>query len=228
MSRSSSSPLGTQRVIKLDHANYPKVGSNIGGRPLPLKEFEVILTFDDGPTLPCTEIVLEALSAESTLATFFFVGYRAHRLPSVVKKVADSRHTIGSHTELHQYLPRLSVSEQRNAIDTGNLSINTALGSTNSTLPFFRFPYFAGTDEMLTYLESRKVIVWGADAETGDWKLEASDDIVIQAVERLQKSKGGILMLHDVQLKTALALPALLNELKTHKFKIVHVQQSDT
>jgi hypothetical protein len=42
-------------------------------------------------------------------------------------------------------------------------------------------------------------------------------------MSRLEAKGKGILLLHDIQARTALALPVLLRQLKAHGFKIVQV-----
>src|SRR5262249_11135962 len=44
-----------------------------------------------------------------------------------------------------------------------------------------------------------------------------------RAISRLEARGKGILLLHDIQPRTALALPEILQELKARGFKIVHV-----
>ena len=42
-------------------------------------------------------------------------------------------------------------------------------------------------------------------------------------LQRLTRSGGGIVLLHDTQPKTAAMLPALLRELKRRDYRIVHI-----
>jgi peptidoglycan-N-acetylglucosamine deacetylase len=56
-----------------------------------------------------------------------------------------------------------------------------------------------------------------------DWTHINADEIARRAVSRLEARGKGILLLHDIHEKTALALPVILKELKARGFKIVHV-----
>jgi hypothetical protein len=47
--------------------------------------------------------------------------------------------------------------------------------------------------------------------------------VAATAIERLERRKKGMLMLHDIHQRTALALPAILSELKRCGYHIVHV-----
>ncbi len=75
-----------------------------------------------------------------------------------------------------------------------------------------------------TYLESKSISIWSADADADDWYRTATPETVVQkAITRLNQRGRGILLLHDVQPVTVLALPLLLQELKTNGYRIVHV-----
>src|SRR5262249_39442374 len=44
-----------------------------------------------------------------------------------------------------------------------------------------------------------------------------------RAINRIEARGRGILLLHDIHARTVLALPEILNELKSRGYKIVHV-----
>src|SRR5262249_5276754 len=60
-----------------------------------------------------------------------------------------------------------------------------------------------------------------------DWTHIGPNEIVRRALNRLEARGKGILLLHDIKPKTALALPMLLHELNARGFKVVHVVQAD-
>ena len=66
--------LGTSRVLAVDAVSYPRVGLKSFPQTLPLRDHEVVLTFDDGPWPPTTPKVLKALAQECVRATFFLIG----------------------------------------------------------------------------------------------------------------------------------------------------------
>ena len=60
---------------------------------LPLRDHEVVLTFDDGPSATYTPRVLDTLAAECVKVTFFMVGSTANETPALVKRIyADDCH----------------------------------------------------------------------------------------------------------------------------------------
>jgi hypothetical protein len=46
-------------------------------------------------------------------------------------------------------------------------------------------------------------------------------------LQRLTKAGGGIVILHDIQPKTAVMLPELLRELKRRDYRVVHIAPLD-
>jgi hypothetical protein len=65
--------------------------------------------------------------------------------------------------------------------------------------------------------------VWSSDTVADDWTPISSDQVLQRALRRLESRGRGILLLHDIQSRTALMLPRLLRELKARGFRIVHV-----
>ena len=64
-------------------------GSGVGiGDPV------VALTFDDGPRLPGTPAVLDALRSASVRATFFVVGENVADHPDLVRTIVADGHTV--------------------------------------------------------------------------------------------------------------------------------------
>src|SRR5580692_2287933 len=111
--------LGTSRVMAVDAATTPRVGIKVFPQTLPLKDHEVVLTFDDGPWPPTTPKVLKALAAECVQATFFLIGKPASEHPTLVRRIAAEGHTVGTHTWQHRYFGHLKASETTGEITHG-------------------------------------------------------------------------------------------------------------
>ena len=69
-------------------------------------------------------------------------------------------------------------------------------------------------------------MAWSVDVDSYDWKKISVNHMLGHTLHDLEKRRGGILLMHDVQAKTALALPTLLAELKARGYRIVHVVPS--
>src|SRR5215475_16131910 len=74
--------LGTSRVLTINPGEFIRLGTLQYNQTLPLKDHEVVLTFDDGPLPPSTEFILDTLASQCVKATYFLVGQMAHAYPS--------------------------------------------------------------------------------------------------------------------------------------------------
>src|ERR1700722_13343492 len=93
--------LGTSRVLAVESGEYGGFGVMQYPETVPLRDKEVVLTFDDGPLPPYSEQVLDILAAQCVKATYFLVGAMAHAYPATVRRIYEEGHTIGTHTEDH-------------------------------------------------------------------------------------------------------------------------------
>ena len=209
-------PLGVGRTIVLAPSSHATSDT------IPLEDGECVLTFDDGPSVPGTEEVLDALWMEQVKATFFVVGYRAKKVPHLVRRAFHEGHIIGTHTNIHRILSDLPISEQVCEVEQGFSSTASVLPN-GGVAPYFRFPFLRDTPELRTYLLKSGIMIWEADFAANDWRGLSVDDVVERAMAGLQRHRRGTLLLHDVQPVTALALPKLLREMKRCDFRIVHV-----
>ena len=214
--------LGTSRTLTVSPTHYPRVGSMQYGQTLPLDDHEVVLTFDDGPLSPYTSRVLDILKAQCVLATFFVVGEMADGYPSLLRRVHDEGHSIGTHTQDHRLKLR-SIDRMKQEIDDGIESVSRALGNSLEVAPFFRFPGLIHPGPAEDYLASKGIMVWSADLVADDWRRISPDQVLKRALISLQKRGRGILLLHDIKARTTLALPRLLAALKTLNYHVVHV-----
>src|SRR5947209_15578238 len=93
--------LGTSRTLVVDPKAHPRIGTMQYRETLPLRDHEVVLTFDDGPLPHNSDRILEILASQCVKATFFTVGRMARSFPEGVRKLRDAGHSIGSHTPNH-------------------------------------------------------------------------------------------------------------------------------
>lgn len=191
---------------------------------------QVALTFDDGPHETFTAEVLEALANANVKATFFVMGNNVRRNPEALKAEARAGHSIGSHSNDHlcqtdtAYCEksnggkRLKVSESIQNIYKGHKAIVDVLGW---VFPFFRFPYGEGSPQLKDFLKKSGTGEFFWSVDSNDWRNSIKVNGIVQpynAVDmfesvkkELSVKKRGIVLSHDIQKKTAVALPAILN-----------------
>ena len=218
--------LGTSRVLAVDAATTPRVGLKSFPRTLPLDDHEVVLTFDDGPWPATTPLVLAALARECVHATFFLIGRTASEHPDLARRIAAEGHTIGHHTWRHPSLKRMTLSAATEEIDRGIAADEMALHRAATRIPstpFFRFPGFESTPAILDLLQSRGIVVFGADLWASDWNPMTPRQELRLLTDRLNIAGKGIILLHDSKARTAAMLPAFLRYLADNHYRVVQV-----
>jgi peptidoglycan/xylan/chitin deacetylase (PgdA/CDA1 family) len=218
--------LGTSRVLAVNATTTPRVGLKNFPQTLPLEDHEVVLTFDDGPYPPTTLRVLAALAHECVQATFFLIGKNASENPQMVRKIAAEGHTIGHHTWSHRSLKRINADETVGEIERGiaadELTLHGVATSTPTT-PFFRFPGFESTPALLDMLQSRGIVVFGADLWASDWNRMTPAQELKLVTDRLRAARKGIILFHDAKTQTAAMLPEFLRYLSNNNYHVVHI-----
>ena len=215
--------LGVSRTINVRSFNAHMGTGPSGG--IGLRHKEVVLTFDDGPLAGKTSRILAALSAQCTKATFFVVGRMARFNPRMLQKIARSGHTIAQHTQDHANLTQLSVASAQRNVDAGVASVRKALGGYSShSTRLFRYPYLARSSALDAMLKRRGLLPFSASIMSQDWKPGSGAGMVNRVMNRLNRQGRGVILLHDIQSKTASALPQLLKRLKAGGYKVVHIR----
>lgn len=208
-----------------------------------VKPKQVVLTFDDGPHPSNTEAILATLKKANIRALFFEMGQNVRRYPHMTQKVAEGGHSIGSHSVTHSCLPARSLCRHSNdgkiltyeegvaEIRGGHQAIYDVLGWVD---PFFRFPFGEASLELKDYLRKHSTgeFLWNIDSE--DWKNKLENgspntpQTVVDSVMAQLKPRGrGILLFHDIQRRTAEALPLMLRRLKEEGYQTVVFQPKD-
>ena len=216
--------LGTSRVLVVDPREHPRIGAMQYKETLPLRNHEVVLTFDDGPLPKYSNQVLQILADQCVKATFFTIGRQAKADPDGVRKLAAAGHTIGTHSQNHPLsFNRMTPDQVKPEVDQGIAWTTAALTDPAQLTPFFRVPGLLRGDAVEEYAASLGLQVWSADFLADDWRNVSGAKVAELAIQRLEARGKGILLLHDIHARTVAALPKILAALKTRGYRIVHV-----
>ncbi len=222
--------MGVSRVVEIDTGGGPGFGSQHFKTYDFLRDHEVALTFDDGPWPNNTQAVLKALADQCLRATFFPIGKHATYHPEILKQVVAAGHTIGSHTWSHADLQAVMKKGGQDAaieeIEKGASAVRMMAGA--PTAPFFRFPDLRHPPEMLTYLGGRNIASFSTDIDSFDFKIKKPEELTRSLIGKLNKLGKGIILMHDFQKGTSIALPQILGELQKNGFKVVHMVPKGT
>ncbi len=185
----SNDVLGLSRIVEIDTDKGPVFGRTPNGEFDFLRDGEVVLTFDDGPSRSTTRAVLEALDAQCTKATFFMVGRMAVADPAMVREVAKHGHTISAHTWSHAKLQSLDPDKAKDEIELGFSAVARALQG--PVAPFFRYPYLRTSPASMAYLKERKVASFGIDVDSRDFKTRDGATVKATVLAQLAERRKG-------------------------------------
>src|SRR3954452_2043028 len=163
--------LGTSRILVVDPRQHPRIGTMQYAETLPLRDHEVVLTFDDGPLPRNSNQILAILASQCVKATFFTVGQMARSFPESVRKLVEAGHSVGTHSQNHpSRMDQMPIERAKEEIDEGIASVKAALGDDTKLAPFFRVPGLRRAEAVEDYLASQGVQVWSADFPADDWR----------------------------------------------------------
>lgn len=191
---------------------------------LPLRDHEVVLTFDDGPVPKYSNQVLQILADECVKATFFTIGRQAQASAQGVRKLAAEGHTIGTHSQNHPLtFNKMTEEQSKPEVDQGIASVSAALGDPSALAPFFRVPGLERGPGVEAYAASLGLQVWSADFVADDWRKISAAKVYELAMKRIEARGRGVLLLHDIHERTVQALPKILAALKAGGYRVVQV-----
>ena len=131
----------------------------------------------------------------------------------------------GAHTWSHLDLSKLPADQARDEIEKGISAVRVALGQPEA--PLFRFPELRHSAELLGYLGNRNIGIFSTDVDSFDFRARNPQQVITSVMTKLKKAGKGIVLMHDFQHATALALPQLLVQLKANGYKIVQVKAKE-
>jgi peptidoglycan/xylan/chitin deacetylase (PgdA/CDA1 family) len=176
---------------------------------------EILLSFDDGPDLRGTPMILDELDRRGLKAIFFVTGWRllgqrpedvARR--DLVRKIAAHGHLVANHTMNHHDLCQ-NPSEQAAEIDANS----ELIASTTGVRPLlFRSPYGAFCQSLAAALNARGMPDIGWNIDPQDWKHDSEDAVLAYLIKSVEKLRGrGIMLFHDTHEASVHALPRFLD-----------------
>lgn len=173
----------------------------------------ISLTFDDGPNTTSTKFILKTLKEEKIKATFFILGQQAKENPEMIKQIKKDGHEIGNHSFSHPDLKKLNNSDIKKQVQQTNKVIYSIIGE-NPTV--FRPPYGSYDERVIKYAKV-PVVLW--DVDTLDWKYHNTKFILKRV--NTEKTNYSTVLMHDIHMTSAEALPHVIQQLKKEQYTFV-------
>ena len=151
------------------------------------------LTFDDGPDIRYTPLLLDLLKHENIHATFFVVGRQASAHPELIYRMLSEGHTVGAHTMSHKNMLLCTPSYIR---EDFKASIRLHRELTGDALRLFRPPWGISSPISNKYIKKYGITrgLWDVMAE--DWESHTTSGIIASKLKD-RVFDGAVICLHD-------------------------------
>ena len=177
----------------------------------------VALTFDDGPD-EMTDGYLDVLDRHGARATFFLVGRQCEKVPEAVQRIVARGHEVAGHGFTHTAFTKMGILALRDEL----ARTAALLPRTAARRPLVRPPYGATSLRSLAVSAQAGYtsVLWSRDSD--DCRTVSPDDIAARlAPDAL--TPGEIVLMHETQKWTLLALPRALEKLTAAGWQAVTV-----
>lgn len=179
---------------------------------------KISITFDAAYGSTETKEIIRILKEKNVTTTFFLVGFWVEKHPDLVKEIDEAGFEIGTHSNTHPFMSKLSEAQIRTELQ---LSMDYITNITGKPVTLFRPPYGDYNDLLVNTCDSMnlKTIQWTVDSL--DWKgLNTS-----QMLARINKdiAGGGIVLFHNNSEHIVEALPTIIDTLKEQGYEFTTV-----
>ncbi|MFZ2649943.1 MAG: polysaccharide deacetylase family protein [Burkholderiaceae bacterium] len=179
----------------------------VGGDPA---SAAVAITFDDGPHPEQTPLLLEALSRQGALATFFLQGDHAAQWPQWAREIHRAGHQVANHSYSHMRASDRSAAEFVQEVEKTQGLLQDILGT--ELARDYRPPYGDITARTFLTLASRgyRCVFWTKDS---DDSVQRDADALVAHVVGLKIGRGDIVLFHEDYAHSVAAMPKILRAL---------------
>lgn len=181
---------------------------------------KIAITFDAAWGNDDTKELLRILRKYKAKATFFLVGFWVEKYPEDVLEIYKEGHEIGSHSDKHLHMSKLSVEAIVEDVKNCEKKIVKLIGKKPNV---FRPPYGDYNNTLIKTLTSLGYYVIQWDVDSLDWKDLSADEIAQRVLKRVKS--GSIVLFHNNAKNTKYALPKVLDELSKRGYQFVTVSE---
>lgn len=162
--------------------------------------------------------ILETLKNNDVKMTFFIVGEWADKYPEAVKKIYEAGHEIGSHSNTHPHVNKLSAEENLKEIQTSVEKIEKITGNKTD---LYRAPYGEYNNTVIEVAQENgyHTIQWNLD--TLDYKGLTGEEMWNRLKDKVVN--GSIILSHNGTKHTADSLDMLIKNIKSKGYELVKI-----
>ena len=208
---------GMLRLVEQSVQDQARETSSQEGSTEKVEHPRAALTFDDGPDIRYTSLLLDGLKEREVKASFFLLGEKIEQYPELVCRMQEEGHLVGNHTYHHVQLDKLNETKAREEI----LKTNNLIYETTGVYPQYMRPPFGAWKKNLELCVEMLPVFWTID--TLDWKVKDTEKIVRTVQEQIED--GAIILMHDEYDTSVDAALQVADDLKAQGYELVTVDQ---
>ena len=179
----------------------------------------ISISFDAAWGADKTRQIMDICDEYNVKATFFLVGFWIDKYPEMVAEISSRGFEIGTHSETHPQMSKLSESKCREELVSSSKKIFELTGK---PVTLFRPPFGDYNNQLLSVAKGLGLytIQWSVDSL--DWKGLSAREIT----QRVQKAESGdIILCHNNSDHILDALPMVLTGLRANGFRFVTMSE---
>lgn len=176
---------------------------------------QVAISFDAAWGADKTEKIMSICKEYNVNATFFLVGFWVEDYPEIAKKIAKNGFEIGTHSNTHPDMAKISAEKQKLELET---SLNIIKKTTGVDAKLFRPPFGAYNDSLISTAESLGLTTIQWDVDSLDWKGISAMEITNRVLNGVRN--GSIILCHNNSDHILDALPIMLDRLQKKGYTV--------
>lgn len=184
------------------------------------QEKRVAISFDAAWGADKTQQIIDVLKQYDAGATFFLVGFWVDKYPEMVKAIAQAGFEIGTHSNTHPDMAKIS---QENIAKELDISTEKIKAITGKEVTLFRPPYGSYNNQLISACNQRNLIPIQWDVDSLDWKGLSATEITKRVVTKVES--GSIILMHNNADNVVDALKMVLERLTNDGYQITSVGQ---
>ena len=179
----------------------------------------VALSFDDGPSLKCTPMMLDVLEENGVKASFFLIGQNiTEETAPMIRRMVRMGCDVENHTYSHPNLTQIPDSQILEEVAKTDSLIEIYAGSK----PRYLRPPFTAHNTHVAELVGGKIFIAGLSCR--DWRADMPvEDRVTMTLDRVED--GRILLFHDTNERTVEAMKTIIPRLKSLGYEFVTIPE---
>lgn len=179
------------------------------------EEKRVAISFDAAWGADKTKQIVDICKEYNVRATFFLVGFWVDKYGDMVKYIDDNGFEIGTHSNTHPDMVKLSAEAQSLELDK---SIQLITDITGKKIEFFRPPFGSYNNSLIDTAESKGLITIQWDVDSLDWKGLSAESITLRIMNGAKN--GSIILCHNNSDHIVEALPMVLDRLQKKGYTV--------